>query len=314
MTEIKKCPDDRCDHGADYWSVVQFCGQDQLWRDPATARVVMAFEDLICYCECVLGKKYCYSPNCVSNMVNVMNQCTILQLTYKEFVSLSGGDPDPCDCPCPYRECNYCDEPDIQEYVKEACELDNWWPGYPIVMSAGGGQFCTCLCPDDTAAAMTAKTSDKTEKKLAEFQPGDRVMTAGADLNWSVSTVAHVARSEQFTPIPAVGLTVRGRAITLAGDQMILAADGRLAPAIGLARDDRLRMADGSVSPVDTVEKHPVYAAPLAFLGLDTSPPDASLAGRLLDINGFLVAEYATQLFYTLDMLDPVLVADPANR
>lgn len=307
--EIKKCPDDRCAYGADYWSVVQFCGQDKLWMHPETARVVMAFEDLICYCECTPGKKYCYKPNCVDNMVNVMNQCTIMQLTYKEFVSLPRLDPDPCDCPCPYKECDYCSDPDVKEYVSETCKTDGWWAGYPIVMSGGGGQFCTCLCPDEVAMAMTAKTPEGYDKPLAEFKTGDSVLAAGRDLNWRPCTIKTVARNQSYTPFPAVRIKAEGRSITLAGDQMVLAGNLKLAPAIALSVGDRILAADRETATIEAVEKLDIYAAPLTFLGLSDAPPDKDLSTGLLNINGFAVADYATQVFYTVDLLHPELIS-----
>jgi len=309
---IEECPENRCDKGDTYWSTVQFCGQDRLWKDPPTAKVVMAFADVICYCNCAPGKIYCAVQNCVDNMVNVMNQCTIQQLTYKQFTTLDGIDPDPCVCPCPYRECNYCSDPDIKEYIEEQCKTDGWWPGYPIVMSAGGGQFCTCLCPDKTAQEMTAETPDGTAKTLSHFQANDLVLAAGRDLHWRPRRVKFVSRNEQFTPIPAVRISAGRHSVSLAADQLVMDADDKLSPAIALRQGLALRGAGGEALQIDDIEKNDIYAAPLTFLGLAETPPGDDLADCLLNINGFVVGDYGTQVFYTLDMLDKDLLAGPA--
>jgi hypothetical protein len=307
--DLKPCPDHICNGGSGYWALTQMCGQDKLWMKP-DAKVLLTLEDgTFCYCKCTPGQTYCYKPNCVSNMVNVMNQCSIDQLSYQQFVSMTGQvDPNPCQCPCPHQMCTFCDDPLVKDYVKQNCDESGWWPGYPIVMSAGGGQFCTCLCPDSQAKTMAIAVPEGEAPLLQHVEENDTILAAGLDLAWKPTKVKARTRSSTVTPVPAVALLAADRGITLIADQLVLADDGKLRPAFALYPGEILRGADGKGFVLDEVKRRDIYAAPLPFLATAFDPPDGQLSDRLLNINGFVVGDYSLQLFHTLGMIDRELL------
>lgn len=305
---LQKCPEHICDGGSGYWAVTQICGQDKLWTKP-DPKVLLALEDgTFCYCNCVSGKKYCYKENCVSNIPAVMEQCSIEQKKYQEFVTMTSQDPDPCECPCPHIKCNFCDEPDIKEFVIESCKDSGWWPGYPVVMSAGGGQFCTCLCPDDSAKTMLVKTDKIKEEHIHHLSTGNVVLAAGIDLNWKPKKIKQRTSSNYLNPIKGIRLTSEDKGLILAADQLVLTTKNKLRPALFLRKGDELLAANGSTRILNNVEIFDLYAAPLSFVSLSFDPPDKDLSGRLININGFVVGEYMLQIFYTLNLLKPELI------
>jgi hypothetical protein len=317
---MDKCADEFCHNGSNFWAVTQLCGQDQLWRKP-DPRVVVSSESGLCYCECAKGEHYCYTPNCVTTnqMVVAMNTCDIEHAAYQTFVSVPGSDgcrpgqtdctvSPTCRCPCPYPMCGYCQEPDVQEYVKGVCDSSGWWAGYPVVMSGPGVSFCSCLCPDTQAQTMRLAVPEADGAALMETGEGDTVLAAGLGLRWAPARVLARSSVSRWTPITAVKLETDAGAVTLAPDQLLLTARGTLKPAIAVDHGDRLATPDGGTQTVAAVRHLPVYALPLPFLALGLDPPDADLSGRLLALNGFVVGDHSLQVFALLDRLPRGLV------
>lgn len=314
MDDLKPCPPGVCNTGSSYWALTQMCGQDKIWKGSPKnpdRHVMMVLEDgSFCYCSCTTNP-YCYNKNCIPNMVEVMHQCTIMQKGYQSFVvmpAFGGQDPPDCQCPCPHVACSFCDDPVVKEYVAESCKTSYWWPGYPMVMSAGGGQFCTCLCPASTAKVLAVAVPGHDTRPMEQIAVNELVMAAGLDLVWAPHRVRARTASQTVIPIPAVTVRHGDNGITLAADQLVMAADGKLRPAYDLKVSEMLRHADGGVIVLDEVTafSHDKVAPP--FLALHLTPPDTTLAGRLLNINGFIVSDYSLQLFATLGQVEPTLI------
>ena len=296
---MAKCDDKICNNGSTYWAVTQMCSQDKLWTIP-NPRVPIAREGAdMCYCQCVAGKRYCFQPDCVSNITPVILACTSDQIAYQDFVTMMGNDgtgSTDCQCPCPHPMCYFCNDPDIAEYVKTSCDDSSWWPGYPMVMSAGGGNLCTCLCPDDAAKAMRVAAPDGTQAMLHTTHPGDQIMAAGKDLQWKATEVETRTRMSNFTPTIGIKLSAGEKAVTLIPDQLVLNADKKLVPAITVATGDKILGSDGAEMVITKAEHLPVYAYPIPFLALGHDAPDDNYSGRLIDLNGFVIGDYSTQI------------------
>lgn len=296
---MKKCDAKICDNGSTFWAVTQMCSQDKLWTIP-TPRVPIAREgEDMCYCECVADKRYCFKPDCVSNITPVIMACSSDQIKYQDFVTMPGDDgtgSKNCQCPCPHPMCYFCSDPDVAEFVKASCDDSGWWPGYPVVMSAGGGNMCTCLCPDDAAKAMRVAVPGDAEELLHTTHVGDMVMTAGTDLKWKATSVVARTKMSNFTPTIGIKVTAAGIGITLIPDQRVMNARKQLVPAITIAVGDVLMGADGQERTVSEVEHLPVYAHPIPFLAFSHDAPPDDYAGRLLSLNGYVVGDYSTQI------------------
>jgi hypothetical protein len=314
MADLKPCSTDLCNTGSSYWALTQMCGQDKIWKGPPKNpdRHVMLVTDTgdFCYCTCTTNP-YCYNRNCIPNMVQVMHQCTIMQKGYQSFVvmpAFTGQDPADCQCPCPHVACGFCDDPTVKEYVAESCKTSYWWPGYPMVLSGGGGQFCTCLCPVSSSKILAVAVPHQEVRAIEQIGQNDLVMAAGLDLIWSARPVRARTESQTIIPIPAVTIMHGDDGITLAADQLVLAADGKLRPAHDLQAGETLRHADGGVIVLDEVSAftHDKVAPP--FLALHLSAPDQTLDARFLNINGFVVSDYSLQLFATLGQVDRTLI------
>lgn len=314
MDDLKPCTDDFCNTGSTYWALTQICGQDKIWKgspnNPDRHVMLVPEGSSACYCSCT-SNPYCYSKNCIPNMVEVMHQCTIMQQGYQSFVTMpafAGQEPPDCQCPCPHVACSFCDDPVVKEYVTESCKTSYWWPGYPMVLSGGGGQFCTCLCPASTAKVLAVAVPDKDTRPMEQIAVDEMVMAAGLDLVWRPYRVQARTESQTLIPIPAITIMSGENGITLAADQLVMAADGMLRPAHDLEVGEALRHADGGVIVLDEVTPftHDKVAPP--FLALHLTPPDAMLAGRLLNINGFVVSDYSLQLFAALGQVEGSLI------
>lgn len=312
--DLKPCSDDLCNSGSSYWALTQMCGQDKIWKpnpkNPEHHVMLVTDSGDFCYCSCTTNP-YCYNKNCIPNMVQVMHQCTIMQAGYQTFVTMpafTGQDPPDCQCPCPHIACNFCDDPIVKQYVAESCQTSYWWPGYPMVLSAGGGQFCTCLCPASSAKILAVAVPGGEPRPIEQIAANELVMAAGLDLVWSPYPVRARTESQTIIPIPAVTIRHGEDAMTLAADQLVMAADGKLRPAHDLKAGEALRHADGGIILLDEVTafSHDKVAPP--FLALHLSPPDATLTGRLLSINGFIVSDYSLQLFASLGQVDRNLI------
>ncbi len=316
------CGDDYCNNGAAYWSMTQMCGQDQMWRvDPQPGRQMFGRTTGACYCNCASGVHYCYSANCMSQIQAVISTCTYQHVGYQQFVSVPGNDGSgstTCSCPCPYPLCADCSNPDVAGYVAEVCQDPYWWPGYPVVMAIQGSQ-CTCLCPDDQAKAMVvaapaAANGEPGALRLHETGEGEQVMAAGLDLQWRPAAVVSRSVVHRLAPITAVKVHTEGGGATLGPDQLVLTAGRLLTPALALAVGDRLATPDGGEQTVTEVRQLPQYSLPLPFLALALDPPDASLSGRLLALNNFVVGDYSLQLFALLGRLPNGVLALPSPQ
>lgn len=312
--DLKPCSDDLCNSGSSYWALTQMCGQDKIWKpnpkNPDHHVMLVTDSGDFCYCSCTTNP-YCYNKNCIPNMVQVMHQCTIMQAGYQTFVTMpafTGQDPPDCQCPCPHIACTFCDDPIVKQYVAESCQTSYWWPGYPMVLSAGGGQFCTCLCPASSAKILAVAVPGGEARPIEQIAANELVMAAGLDLVWSPYPVRARTESQTIIPIPAVTIRHGEDGMTLAADQLVMAADGKLRPAHDLKVGEALRHADGGIILLDQVIafSHDKVAPP--FLALHLAPPDATLTGRLLSINGFIVSDYSLQLFASLGQVDRNLI------
>lgn len=321
---MDKCDDDYCTTGATYWALTQMCGQDQMWKvTPQPGQVMFARPTGGCYCTCAANVHYCYSPLCTdtTQLQRVITTCAQQHVGYQQFVSVPGNDGSgsaTCSCPCPYPMCTVCDDPVVKEYVAEVCRDPYWWPGYPVVMGVQGTP-CTCLCPDEKARSMTvavpaAAGEAAAVRSLHETGEGEQVLAAGTELDWRPAPVVSRTTVHRLTPITAIKVRTDAGGATLAPDQLLLTASRRLKPAIALDPGDRLATPDGGEQTVEEVRQLPMYSLPLPFLALAVDPPDASLSGRLLAVNGFVLGDWSLQVHALLGGLpDGLLTLEPAR-
>ena len=177
--------------------------------------------------------------------------------------------------------------------MQDSCDTYKWWPGYPMVMSAGGGQMCTCLCPDETAKNMQVRTGTGAQAPIAGIAPGDTILSAGPELDWKPRQVGSLCRLSAVSPAECRMIFAGDRGVTLTMDQQVLTASGDLATAGTLAVGTALRLADGGTTEVTEIRSMPVYAYPLTFVAIDS---EDGAPAALLDLNGFVVGDYGTQI------------------
>ena len=94
--------------------------------------------------------------------------------------------------------------------MTESCKTSYWWPGYPMVLSAGGGpvlHLSSARLRRPRCSRWPYPTT--TQGRWSRSAVDELVMAAGLDLLWRPHRVQ--ARTEAQTVIPIPAITIMGR-------------------------------------------------------------------------------------------------------
>lgn len=202
---------------------------------------------------------------------------------------------------CPVDECAK-----VQSGVDHRCHDKGWPAGTPFGIYHPDGSLCFCCC-SCFAYGTQIQYTENDFKSIEEFIPGDPVLAAGTDLNWTTHTVdlsSGLGASSFYTSMIQVKYANTGEEdleLIVTGDHLFLMEDGKLAPASVLKAGDKLRRADKSTVNVTGVFPGEVNKG---VHHISTGKFTGSLDGHLLNSNQVVTADMSVKLEFQVGNLD----------
>jgi hypothetical protein len=193
--------------------------------------------------------------------------------------------------------------------LNDICKQEGWAVGHPVLTRDSAGP-CTCTC-SCLALGTPVQAGDKLFKAIEDFIIGDYVLACGRDLDWQPQEVVFSQGTSSDSTQPfTVLITFDGSgALIVTSDHLFLMPDGRLKQANRLSIKDLLVRADGSHAAIQTINIGD-YVGGFHHIATSTSIPPDNLHGHLLNTNGIVSADYATQLYHICDELDTKLLSE----
>jgi hypothetical protein len=194
----------------------------------------------------------------------------------------------------------HCHSQEVLDVCKEVYGENNYASKPVASRDSMGACKCTCSClafDTPVADSLTSMRAIQEFKGRSESEPGDFVLAAGSNLQWTQKEVFFSGGTSRGAKQPNAILVEYGNDfIVTTADHLFLMPDGKLKMANRLSVRDQLVQPDGQTVQVTSVRMGDYYSG-FHHIATSKGDPRGNLDDHLLNTNGVVTADYAVQLF-----------------